>query len=56
MNVKTTDIQECIKGLKKSIEGLNHANNYIYAHDKTGHKKIKNIMNLIWKLEGQLKD
>lgn len=55
MNVKTTDKEKCIKGLRNAIKGLNEANNYIYVHDKTGHKKIKKIMELIYKLEEQLK-
>ena len=54
MNVKTTDKEAVLEGLKEAIKGLNMANNYIFSHDKTGHKKIKKIMNLIWQLEEQL--
>ena len=55
MLVKTTDKEKVVQGLRDAIKGLNNANNYIYAHDKSGHKKIKKICEMIWKLEEQLK-
>ena len=55
MNVKTTDKEKATQGLRDAVKGLNDANNYIYAHDKSGHKKIKKICEIIWKLEEQFK-
>lgn len=53
--VETTDKEKVIQGLSEAIKGLNNANNYIYAHDKSGHKKVRKFVEMIWKLEGQLK-
>jgi len=55
MLVKATDKDEVIKHLRRAVSELYKASNYIYAHDKSGLKKIKNIKELIYKLESQLK-